>query len=56
MYEKLASYWANFVRARPRASYELSIGVWYDSIGRRVVGQQWGTRWATFQVFAVEPI
>jgi hypothetical protein len=30
----------------------MSIGVWYDSIGRRVGGQQWGTRRATFQVWA----
>ena len=30
-------------------SRTLSIGVWYDSIGRCVVDQQWGARWTIFR-------
>ena len=46
-----------FECVRPRASHERSCPpgtiVWYDSSGRPGVCQQWGLRWATFQVWTV---
>ena len=41
---------SNLLYVRPRASHELSNGVWYGSIGRRGVWQQLGIRWAIFHL------
>ena len=46
---------SNLLFVRPRASHELSNGVWYGSIGRRGAWQQLGARWAIYQVFTTEP-
>ena len=51
----LLSKVSDLLCVRPRASHELSNGVWYGSIGRRGVWQQLGTRWAISQIFTTEP-